>query len=87
MPVPNVCRRSERRSATVRSVNESLVFEIGRPQYAPLLLAHPEWLEELAAIMHERLIRRRARLAAPEGGLPQTLLARITQNFFGGLEP
>ncbi len=77
----------ERRSATVRSVDESLVFEIGRHQYEPLLLAHPEWLEELAAIMHERLIRRRARLAAPDGGSPQTLLARITRNFFGGVEP
>jgi hypothetical protein len=68
-------------------VDESLVFEIGREQYEPLLLAHPEWLEELAAIMQERLIRRQARLAAPDSGSPQTLLARLTRNFFGGREP
>ncbi len=80
----------ERRAATVRSVDESLVYEIGREQYEPLLLAHPEWLEELAVIMEERLVRRRARrarLAAQDGGSPPTLVARITRNFFGGLEP
>jgi CRP-like cAMP-binding protein len=77
----------ERRAATVRSVDESLVFEIGREQYEPLLLAHPEWLEELAAIMQERIIRRRAHLAALNSGSAQTLLARITRNFFGGLKP
>jgi CRP-like cAMP-binding protein len=77
----------ERRAATVRSVDESLVFEIGREQYEPLLRAHPEWLEELADIMEERLARRRVRLAELDGGSLQTLLARITRNFFGGLEP
>ena len=77
----------ERRAATVRSVDESLVLEIGRDQYEPLLLAHPEWLEELAAIMEQRLARRQARLAVPDNGSQQTLLARITRNFFGGLEP
>ena len=71
----------------MRSVDESLVYEIGREQYEPLLLAHPEWLEELAVIMEERLVRRRARLAAPDGGSSQTLLARITRNFFGGPDP
>jgi hypothetical protein len=76
----------ERRAATVRSVDESLVFEIGREQYEPLLLAHPEWLEELAVIMQQRLIRRRVRLGSPDGGSPQTLLARMTRNFFGPLE-
>jgi CRP-like cAMP-binding protein len=77
----------ERRAATVRSVDESLVFEIGRDQYEPLLLAHPEWLDELAAIMEERLTRRHARLGMSDTATQQTLLARITRNFFGGLEP
>jgi CRP-like cAMP-binding protein len=74
----------ERRSATVRSVGETLVLEIGRDQYEPLIRAHPEWLEELATIMEERLARRRARLAAMDGPTGQTLLTRITRNFFGG---
>jgi len=76
----------ERRAATVRSVDESLVFEIGREQYEPLLRAHPEWLEELAVIMEERLARRQVRRAELDSGSPQTLLARISRNFFGGLE-
>jgi hypothetical protein len=45
----------EPRTATVRSVGEAVVYEVGREQYEPLLQAHPEWLEELAAIMHRRL--------------------------------
>ncbi len=77
----------ERRAATVRSVDESLVLEIGREQYEPLLRAHPEWLEELAVIMEERLARRQVRSAELDGGSRQTLLTRITRNFFGGLEP
>jgi CRP-like cAMP-binding protein len=77
----------ERRAATVRSVDESLVFEIGREQYEPLLRAHPEWLGELAVIMEERLARRQVRRAELDGGSRQTLLARITRNFFGGREP
>ena len=76
----------ERRAATVRSVDESVVFEISRAQYEPLLLAHPEWLDELAAIMQQRLVRRQARLAVQDTASHQTLLARITRNFFGGLE-
>jgi CRP-like cAMP-binding protein len=77
----------ERRAATVRSVDESLVFEISREQYEPLLLDHPEWLEELAAIMQKRLLRRQARLAAPDGGSPQTLLARTTVELLTGTSP
>ena len=45
----------EPRAATVRAVDGALVYEIGRPQYAPLLHAHREWVEELAMIMEERL--------------------------------
>ena len=74
----------ETRSATVRSVEETVVYEIGRQQYEPLLLAHPEWLDELATVMEQRLIRRRARLAERSADLrPQPLLERIRRNFFG----
>jgi len=51
------------RAATVRSVEETLVFEIGRQAYLPLVHAHPEWIEELAAVMEARLLRRAARWA------------------------
>jgi len=77
----------ERRAATVRSVGETIVFEVGREQYEPLLLAHPEWLEELAGIMEERLARRRVRMAEVDGVSSQHLLARMTRSFFGSLNP
>jgi len=77
----------ERRAATVRSVGETVVFEIGREQYEPLLFAHPEWLEELADIMEERLARRRVRMAEVDGASSQHLLARMTRSFFGGPDP
>jgi len=73
-----------RRTATVRSVDESLVLEIGCEQYKPLVLAHPEWLEELAAIMEERLSRE-GRESSLRDAPSLTLLAQITRNFFGGL--
>ena len=74
----------ETRSATVRSVEETVVYEIGRQQYEPLLLAHPEWLDELATVMEQRLIRRGARLAERSADVrPQPLLERIRRNFFG----
>ncbi|MGH3256170.1 MAG: cyclic nucleotide-binding domain-containing protein [Streptosporangiaceae bacterium] len=48
----------DRRAATVRSVDETVIYEISRQQYEPLLREHPEWLDELTAVMNERLARR-----------------------------
>ena len=75
----------EPRSATVRSVDESIVYEIGRHQYVPLLRAHPEWLDELALVMEQRLARRRSELAEVEaaGLRPQAILERIRHSLFG----
>jgi CRP-like cAMP-binding protein len=74
----------EKRSATVRAVNETVIYEIGRQQYEPLLVNHPEWLEELARVMEERLARRRARLADLDAeSQSQPLIERIRRNFFG----
>jgi CRP-like cAMP-binding protein len=74
----------EERSATVRSVGETVVYEIGRELYAPLLEANPHWLEELAALMAERLARRRIRIEEPDRRVnTQPLLERIRRNFFG----
>ncbi|HVF74975.1 MAG TPA: cyclic nucleotide-binding domain-containing protein [Acidimicrobiales bacterium] len=78
----------ERRSATVRAVGGALVLEIGFRQYQPLLQAHPEWLDELATIMEERLQRREVRLAAHDAartGGP--LRERIRRRFFGSEGP
>jgi CRP-like cAMP-binding protein len=74
----------EMRAATVRSVDESLVYEIDRQYYEPLLLAHPEWLDELARVMEERLARRRLRIEElGRGPSSSSLKERIRRNFFG----
>ena len=72
----------EPRAATVRSVEETVVYEISKQQYQPLLLAHPEWLEELARVMEERLARRQARIKE-RGDRAESLVDRIRRNFFG----
>lgn len=58
------------------------MFEIGRQQYEPLLRAHPEWLDELALIMEERLARRHERDARLEAVAAESLSDRIRRNFF-----
>ena len=65
----------ERRAATVRSVDETVIYEISRQQYEPLVRAHPEWLDELRAVTDDRLARRPAR--------PPSLLQRIRRAFSG----
>lgn len=78
----------QRRSATVRSVDAALVLEIGYRQYQPLLRAHPEWLDELAAIMEDRLRRREVRLAEYDSALRGLALReRIRRRFFPGGAP
>jgi Cyclic nucleotide-binding domain len=65
----------ERRAATVRSIDETVIYEISRRQYEPLLRAHPEWLDELRAVMDDRLARRPARR--------QSVLQRIRRALSG----
>lgn len=72
----------ELRSATVRSVDETVIYEIGRQQYEPLLRSHPEWLEELAAVMEERLSRRRERIAEMADERSDAMIDRIRRTFF-----
>jgi len=70
------------RAATVRSVEETLVFEIGRQAYLPLVQAHPEWVDELVTVMEARLVRRAARVAElQESGTD--LRARIRRALLG----
>lgn len=45
----------EPRSATVRSIDSAIVYEIGQRQLAPILQARPVAIDELAAIMEPRL--------------------------------
>ena len=76
----------EPRSATVRAADSALVYEIGWRQYEPLLRAHPEWIDELAAIMEQRLRDRRASLEAYEVKERRDIARRIVQRLFGGAQ-
>ena len=78
----------ETRSATVRSINETIVYEIGRHQYEPLVRAHPEWLDELATVMSQRLVRRATRISDLEAAArSHPLLQRIRRSLFSGSRP
>ncbi|KAA1429421.1 hypothetical protein [Nocardioides antri] len=70
------------RSATVRSREETLVFEIGRQAYLPLVQAHPEWVDELAAVMEARLRRRSVRMAELQA-VGTDLRTRIRRTLLG----
>ena len=73
----------EPRAATVRAVGGALVYEIGRPQYAPLLRTHREWVEELGVIMEERLREREADLDAYDVQTRRRdICRRIVRHFF-----
>jgi CRP-like cAMP-binding protein len=73
----------EPRSATVRAVDGALVYEIGQPQYAPLLHKHREWVEELAVIMDERLGQMAADLDAYDAQARRRDIGhRILRHFF-----
>jgi CRP-like cAMP-binding protein len=54
----------EPRAATVRAVSGATVYEIGKRQYEPLLRRRPELLDELAAIVEQRLREQAERLDA-----------------------
>jgi len=54
----------EPRAATVRAVTGATVYEIGRRQYQPLLRKRPELLDELAAVVEQRLREQANRLRA-----------------------
>ena len=73
----------DKRAATVRAVDEAVVYEIGKPLYEPLVQAHPEWVDELARVMEERLERRQARIAELADPKRGKLRERIRRNFFG----
>jgi CRP-like cAMP-binding protein len=77
----------EPRSATVRAADTALVYEIGWRQYAPLLRAHPEWIDELAGIMELRLRERLASLEAYEVRERQAIGRGIVERFFAGAQP
>jgi CRP-like cAMP-binding protein len=77
----------EPRAATVRAADYALVYEIGRSQYEPLLRAHREWVDELAAIMEARLEDREARIEAYSAfGRRAEIGRRVLRHFFGGAE-
>jgi CRP-like cAMP-binding protein len=54
----------EPRAATVRAIESVTVYEIGRRQYEPLLRSRPQLLDELAALVEQRLRTGSERLSA-----------------------
>jgi Cyclic nucleotide-binding domain len=73
----------ERRTATVRALDTAVVFEIGADKYRPIIQAHPEWLDELAALMAERLRRREQLLHDHDRTTVGRIRDRIRERFFG----
>jgi Cyclic nucleotide-binding domain len=74
----------EARAATVRAVDETVVYEICQEQYEPLIHEHPEWLDQLGEVMEERLARREVRQGEHGRDRPTVpVLDRIRRNFFG----
>jgi CRP-like cAMP-binding protein len=68
------------RSATVRADEDgALVFEIAEESYRPLIMAHPEWLDELAALMDERMANEREVLSSQKN---PSIRDRIRLRFF-----
>lgn len=75
----------EPRSATVRAADGALVYEIGQACYEPLLREHPEWVDDLAQVMEERLRDRHERLDAYDVDRQRSeIRRRIVGRFFGG---
>jgi CRP-like cAMP-binding protein len=54
----------EPRAATVRAIETATVYEIGRRQYEPLLRSRPQLLDELSALVEQRLRAGSRRLSA-----------------------
>jgi CRP-like cAMP-binding protein len=72
----------QRRSGTVRAAADgALVFEIAERHYRPLIVAHPEWVDELTILMEDRLKRQEDLLASRDSGL--SIRDRIRSKFFG----
>jgi CRP-like cAMP-binding protein len=68
------------RTATVRSVGETVIYEMGRQQYEPLLQEYPEWLDDLTVLMHDRIARR---TNVPPTSRPSSLRERIRRALSG----
>lgn len=76
----------------MRAIDTALILEIGPRQYEPLLRAHPESLDDLAAMMAERLRLRYERLArgTPDRPAPErekatrSIRDQIYRRYFAG---
>ena len=67
------------RAATARARDGALVYEVGRAHFDELLRQNPQWIDQLAEIMSERLRERAAFLAqrVQQPERPAQLAARI----------
>jgi len=72
----------QRRSGTVRAGDDgALVFEIAEQHYRSLIVAHPEWVDELTALMEDRLKSQEDLMASRDSG--PGIRDRIRSRFFG----
>jgi len=69
----------ERRNATVRAIDTALILQIGSQQYEPILRAHPEWLDDLAVMMQDRLEARKRRLAGKDSAIRRPARKKATR--------
>ncbi|MGA9278902.1 cyclic nucleotide-binding domain-containing protein [Ilumatobacter sp.] len=69
----------ERRNATVRAIDTAMILQIGTRQYESILRAHPEWVNDLALMMQERLVAREKRLARKESVIRRPARRKATR--------
>jgi hypothetical protein len=74
----------EPRSATVRSIDAALVYEIGQQQFAPILRSRPAVIDALAALMERRMRATAAANTAYEDARGGRSLGGAIRSFFLG---
>jgi CRP-like cAMP-binding protein len=75
----------EPRAATVRAISSATVYEIGRRQYEPLLRSRPQLIDELAAVVQQRVRAANGDSSASEAAHERRALrARIGRLLVGG---
>ena len=74
------------RSATVRSINGGMVYEIGKEQYEPIIQSRPELIEKLTELMVQHIFINRQEHEAFQHRNNAPELRKRIKNFFLGAE-
>ena len=70
------------RSATVRSINGGMVYEIGKDQYGPIIQSRPELIEQLTQMMVQRILINRKEHEAYQHSNSAPELSKRIRKFF-----